>query len=114
MNVMETITAKQYVLNMPTTIAAAATTTIYLSTGNLFEVSVGANMSTLTLTNPSKGTYLIKLKQDATGSRTVSFPGAWLWAGGTGPTITATANKTDFITLIYDGSTYYATIVQNF
>jgi hypothetical protein len=109
------ITAKQYVVTSPTTISAAATTTIDLSTGNLFEVALGANISTLTLTNPSKGTYLIKLKQDNTGSRTVVFPTtSWLWAGGTIPTITTTANKTDFITIIFDGSTYYATAVQNF
>jgi hypothetical protein len=111
---METITAKQYVINMPKAVAEDATTTIDLGTGNLLEVNLGANITNLTLTNPSKGTYLIKLKQDGTGSRTVSYPGAWLWAGGTAPTITATANKTDFITLIYDGTTYYSTIVQNF
>ena len=108
------VTAKQYVLTMPTAITAATITTIDLSTGNLIEVTLGANITTLTLTNPSKGTYLIKLKQDATGSRTVSFPGAWLWAGGTAPTVTATANKTDFVTLVYDGTNYYSTIVQNF
>jgi hypothetical protein len=45
----------------------------------------------------------------------VVFPTtSWLWAGGTIPTITTTANKTDFITIIFDGSTYYATAVQNF
>jgi hypothetical protein len=100
---------------MPTTVSEDAATTIDLSTGNLFEVSLGVNITTLILTNPSKGTYLIKLKQDATGSRTVVFPTtSWLWVGGTIPTITTTANKTDFITLIYDGSTFYATAVQNF
>jgi hypothetical protein len=79
---METITAKQYVLNIPTTISAAATTTIDINTGNLFGVSLGANMSTISLTNPSKSTYMIKLKQDATGSRTEVFPTtSWLWAG---------------------------------
>ncbi len=103
---METLTAKQYVLTSPTAILAAATTTIDLSTGNLIEV---------TLTNPSKGTYLIKLKQDATGSRTVVFPTtSWLWAGGMASAITATANKTDFINLIDDGTIYNSTIVQNF
>ena len=112
---METITALQYVLTMPTTIVAASITNIDLSTGNVIQVNLVTNITTLTLTNPSIGTYLIKLKQDGTGSRTVVFPTtSWLWAGGTAPTITATANKTDFITLIYDGSTYYATVVQNF
>lgn len=113
-NVMGDITAKRYKLTMPSTISAASTTTIDLSTGNVFTVSMGMNISTLNLTNPGLGTYLIKFVQDATGSRDVSFPVAWKWAGGLVPSLTNTANKLDIVTLIYDGSTYYATIVQNF
>jgi hypothetical protein len=30
------------------------------------------------------------------------------------PSLTNTANKLDIVTLIYDGTTYYTTIVQNF
>ena len=108
------ITAKRFKLTMPTAITAAATTTIDLSTGNVFTVNMGLNITTLTLTNPVVGTYLIKFVQDATGTRDVSFPTAWKWAGGVIPSLTNTANKLDIVTLIYDGTTYYTTIVQNF
>ena len=108
------ITAKRYKLTMPSAITAASTTNIDLSTGNVFTINLGSNITTLNLTNPAIGTYLIKLVQDATGARTISFPAAWKWAGGIAPTLTTTANKLDIVTLVYDGTTYYATIVKNF
>jgi hypothetical protein len=113
-NVSGDITAKRFKLTMPAAITAAATTTIDLSTGNVFTVNMGLNITTLTLTNPVVGTYLIKFVQDATGTRDVIFPAAWKWAGGVIPSLTNTASKLDIVTLIYDGTTYYTTIVQNF
>lgn len=107
------ITAKRFKLTMPTAITAAATTNIDLSTGNLFTVNLSANITTLNLNNPVVGTYLIKFVQTL-GSKTVNFPAGWKWAGTVIPTITSTLNRLDIVTLIYDGTTYYATIVQNF
>jgi hypothetical protein len=108
------MTAKRYKLTMPSATIGASTTSIDLSTGNIFTINLSANISTLTLTNAAVGTYLIKFVQDATGSRTVSFPGTWKWAGGIVPTLTTTASKLDIITLVYDGTNFYATIVKNF
>ena len=108
------VTAKRYKLTMPNTINASSTTNIDLSTGNVFTVSMGANITNFTFTNPGVGTYLIKFVQDATGNRSISFPSAWKWSGGVAPVLTSTANKTDIVTLIYDGTTYFATIVKNF
>jgi hypothetical protein len=99
---------------MPLATTAASTTTLDLSTGNVFTINLVANIATFNLTNPVVGTYLLKFVQDATGSRTVSFPVAWKWAGGIAPTLTLTASKLDIVTLIYDGTNYYATIVKNF
>ncbi len=107
------ISAKRFKLTMPSAITAAATTTIDMSSGNVFTVNLAANITTLTLTNPVTGTYLIKFAQTV-GSKTVSFPAGWKWAGGLIPIITTSVNKIDIVTLIYDGATYYATIVQNF
>jgi hypothetical protein len=107
------ISAKRFKLTMPSAITAAATTTIDMSSGNVFTVNLSANITTLTLTNAGVGTYLIKFFQNV-GSKTVAFPAGWKWAGGVIPTLTATINKLDIVTLIYDGTTYYATIVQNF
>ena len=108
------ITAKRFKLTMPTAITAAASTTIDLSTGNVFTVNMGLNITSLTLNNPVVGTYLIKFVQDATGTRDATFPIAWKWASGVIPSLTNTATKLDIVTLIYDGTSYYATIVQNF
>ena len=99
---------------MPPVITATATTTIDLSDGNFFSVNLGVNITTLTLTNTAVGTYLIKFIQDVYGTRDVAFPSSWKWAGGYVPSLTNTANKVDIVTLIYDGTTYYATMVQNF
>jgi hypothetical protein len=108
------ITAKRYKLTMPTATTAAATTNIDLSTGNVFTINLGVNITTFTTSNAAVGTYLVKFVQDATGSRTVSFPAAWKWAGGSAPTLTTTASKLDIVTLVYDGNIFYATIVKNF
>jgi len=64
-----------------------------------------------TFTAPSGVCNLVlKLVQDATGSRTATWP-AWpaavLWASGTAPTLTTTAGATDLIGFYYDGSNYY-------
>ena len=113
-NTSGAITAKNYVLTVPSTITAAATTTIDMSTGNIFKISLGANITTLTLNNITAGTFILEFIQDATGSRTVAFPVGWKWSGGAAPTITTTATKTDIVTIVYDGSTYFASAVQNF
>jgi len=106
--------AKSYNMTVPGSISAASTTTVDLTTGNMFKISLGANITTLTLSSANPGTYIFEFIQDGTGNRTVTFPAAWKWSGGTAPTITATANKIDIVTIIYDGSTYFASIVQNF
>lgn len=108
------IKAKRFVLTMPSGINSATTTTIDLSLGNVLTINLVANITTLTLTNPAVGTYLIKFVQDGTGGRTVVFPTGWKWAGGIVPTVTSSANKLDIVTLIYDGTNYYSTIVKNF
>jgi len=81
--------------------------------GNVQSVTIAGNR-TFTFTNPKEGgRYLICLKQDATGSRTITWP-TITWAGGTAPTLTTTANKMDIITLVYANSTYYGEISKNY
>jgi hypothetical protein len=93
--------------------ATTGATTIDLSAGNVADVTLTLS-TVITLTNPTVGTYVIKLIQDAIGGKVVSWPFNVLWSGGTPPTLTATANKTDVITLMYDGVNYYGTYALNF
>lgn len=66
-----------------------------------------AGNRTFTMSNPVAGqTYCVKITQDASGSRTVTWPSTVKWAGGSAPTLTTTASYVDHITFIYDG-TYY-------
>jgi hypothetical protein len=61
---------------------------------------------TLTLTNPKPGfSHLVALKQDGTGSRTVTWPSSVKWAAGSAPTLTTTAGHVDLIRL-----TWYANL----
>mgnify|MGYP000406533267 CR=1 FL=1 len=66
------------------------------------------------------GTYIVRFKQDNIGGRVVTFSNTastttkLYWAGGVVPIITSGANKIDFMTIICDGISYYATMIQNF
>lgn len=94
--------------------ASTSATTINFASGDIVTLTLNAS-TTLTLNNPITGLfYFIKAKQDATGSRTITWPAAVLWSGGTAPTLTTTANKIDLITLWYDGTNYFGTSILNF
>lgn len=70
---------------------------------------------TFTFTAPASPCNLVlKLVQDGTGSRTVTWPAAVHWSGGTAPTLTTTINKVDIITFYYDGTTYFGGATLNF
>jgi len=63
---------------------------------------------TLTFTAPvGVGNFLLKVVQDASGSRTVTWPAAVLWPGGSAPTLSTAASSVDIVSFYYDGSNYY-------
>jgi len=69
--------------------------TISLSNGTVQKLTLTANC-TYTFPTPVAGkSFLLKQMQDATGSRTATWPATVKWPGGTAPTITATASKGD-------------------
>jgi hypothetical protein len=106
------VKAKTFELTQPSSINSTSTTTLDLSTGNVLQVVLTVS-TTLAFSNPKVGTYIIKIKQDATGNRSLTFP-TIKWADAAVPTITPTANAVDLITLIYDGVDYYGSCLQNF
>lgn len=70
---------------------------------------------TFTFTAPDGPCNLmLKLDQDATGSRTVTWPASVKWQGGVAPTLTATASAIDIVTFYYDGTNYYGMIGLDF
>lgn len=79
------------------------------------EVTLAGNR---TLANPTNGeaggTYLLVVRQDATGSRTLNFGANYRFPGGTVPTMTSTANAVDVLTFVYDGTYMLGAAQQDF
>lgn len=73
----------------------SATIDFDLDSSNLQEVVLGGNR-TLTVTNSNVGqVFVVRIKQDATGSRTVTWFSTINWTNGVVPILTTTATKTD-------------------
>ena len=81
-----------------TALTSAGTVTIDFGLSNHFSCTMGHN---ITFANPSTESVgqsgTITLTQDGTGSRTAAWGTQFLWAGGTAPTLTTTANAVDRI-----------------
>jgi hypothetical protein len=66
------------------------------------------------------GRCQLKLIQDGTGSRTVTWPtegtaaGNLAWTGKAAPTLTTTAAGVDIVNFYYDGSVYWGVTSLNF
>lgn len=106
----QTLTGAKTLAKTVQTITAGtdgATITFDLSLGNIHTVTLGGNR-TLALSNGSTGqSFVIRLLQDGTGSRTVTWFTTIKWAGGTAPTLTTTASKADAFGFITTGSGTY-------
>lgn len=70
--------------------------------------------ATLTFTNMVAGqTYALRLVQDGTGSRLVTWPAATKWVTpGTSPTLLTAAGSQAIVSIYYDGTNYRAGITQ--
>lgn len=95
-----------------TTDTDGATITFNMAVSNVHNVVLGGNR-TLALSNVSVGQiFTIRLTQDATGSRTVTWFTTIKWAGGSAPTLTTTVNKADtFIFICTSANNYDGYIV---
>ena len=92
-----------------------STTAVNWNDSNIQTFTLNANPTTFTFANPNAGaTYILIIRQNAAGSYTITWPGTVTWSGASTPTMTATANRYDVFTFIYDGSKYFGSYVQNF
>ena len=89
------------------TITVANTGTAYTvanTAASILDLTLTGNCVLTFPTPAAGGQFTLLLKQDATGSRTVTWPSTVRWAGGTAPTLTATAGRTDVVTFLSDGA----------
>jgi hypothetical protein len=88
--------------------------TLALTNGTVQIITLTGN-ATITMPTATSGkSFIMFLKQDATGSRTVTWSTV-KWPAGTAPTITSTASKQDIFSFFADGTNWYgATVSQNY
>jgi 5-deoxy-D-glucuronate isomerase len=96
--------------------ASTSTTTVNLSLGSVFFITLNAS-TTISFTNPPGNNiyraFLIHLKQDGTGSRTVTITNG-RYTDGQSPPYTTAANALDVISVytIDGGATYNVSFVM--
>ena len=99
----------------PQTLTDGANISWDVSSGTFATVTLGGNR---TLDNPTNlengGTYVLIVKQDATGSRTLAYGNAYQWPGGTDPILSTAASSVDIFTFVSDGTVMYGNILKAF
>jgi len=114
-----TATAREYTkaqnFNM-TTLTDGANISWDLSSNQVATVTLGGNR---TLDNPSNQvagcTYILIVKQDGTGSRTLNTSASnYKFPGGTEPTLSTAASAVDILTFVSDGSSMFGVAQLNF
>jgi hypothetical protein len=59
-------------------------------------------------------TFVLKVTQDGTGSRTLAYDTPFKWAGGSGPVLSIAAGAIDVLTFICDGTNLYGVCQKAF
>jgi hypothetical protein len=96
------------------TASTSTALTVSLANGTIQILTLTAN-ATITMPTAAAGkSFIIILRQDATGSRTVTWTTV-NWPAATAPTITSTASKQDIFSFFSDGTSWYGTTIgQNY
>lgn len=92
---------------------SGTTKTIAFDNGQHQKLTLTDNC-TISFTAPTSiGTFSLRLVQDATGGRTVTWP-TMKWAGEVAPTLSTAAGAEDIIVISYRDSAYYGQASLNF
>jgi hypothetical protein len=82
-----------------TDLASSTSVTLDLNAGTVFNLTLGHNVGTFTWSNYAGADYassfVLRVKQDGTGNRTLAWPAGVDWAAGTAPTLSTGANEVD-------------------
>ena len=83
--------------------------------GNSAETTMTGNRTLGAPTNLKDGaTYVLKIIQDGTGTRTLAYNAVWKFPGGTAPVLSTGSGEVDMLTAWSDGTNLYASLQNNF
>jgi hypothetical protein len=88
----------------------AVTITWDVAASHNAQVTLGGNRTLAAPTNLIAGqVYTLRVVQDGTGSRTLTWNAVFKWPSGTAPTLSTGAGKRDVFVFVTDGTNLYAT-----
>lgn len=106
----KTIEAGTFTNGYTEEVATANTSTAYtidLANGSVQILTLTGNCTFTFPTATAGKSFIMLLKQDGTGSRTVTWPSSVKWPASTAPTITSTASKGDKYVFTADGTYWW-------
>lgn len=97
------------------TLADAATVAWDVALGAVAKVTLGGNRTLGAPTNLRDGaSYILRVIQDGTGSRTLAYNAVFKFPGGTDPVLSTVAGSIDILTFVSDGTNLYGAIQKAF
>ena len=97
-----------YVTPVTHTPSGGGTATLDLNDSSNHNITMPAGNITIAIANEQVGQkFLVRILQDGVGSRTVTWFDTIKWAGGSAPTLTATADKADTFVFTVTGTDAY-------
>ena len=94
-------------------VTSGTTVAVNLNLGSVFTLTLGHNIGTFNITNPAgtgdASSFILKLTQDGTAGRTITWPSSVKWAAATAPTLSTAATNIDVLVFFTTdgGTTYY-------
>ena len=97
------------------TLTDAATISWNVQTQQVAKVTLGGNRTLDAPTNMVDGfTYILRVIQDGTGSRTLAYNAVYKWPGGVAPVLSTAINAIDILTFVSDGTNMYGVAQKGF
>ena len=95
------------------TLTDGATITWNTALGQIATVTLGGNRTMAAPTNLKVGTYILRVYQDATGSRSLTWNGVFKWTAAVAPVLTTTGSRLDVVSFYSDGTNLYGSYLPD-
>jgi hypothetical protein len=101
---------------IPDTLEPVGTTQdINWDNGNFQKLDLGSASGDVTITfsnSEAGGSFVLIIIQSAT-ARSITWPASMKWEGGTAPSLSTGEDEIDIVSIIYDGTNHYASILND-
>ena len=95
-------------------LSGSGTITIDWKLGNKVSLTLTGDVTLAFEDPPKSANLLLKIQQDSTGGRSLTFPSNVKWPDGMSPNITDTPNAIDIFTFFFDGTDYFGIPSYNY